>query len=137
PPPSAPPSPEQRRRMAEATVATQFATITSAADGCDVIVAATALQMAARSVAEAMGIPYVFAAYCPAVLPSPHHAPPPGPGQPPTSAAIDNRELWARDAEHFNELFGAAINSHRASVGLAPVGDVRDHVFTDRPWLAA
>ena len=34
-------------------------------------------------------------------------------------------------------LFGAALNSHRASLGLAPVSDVRSHIFTDRPWLAA
>ena len=37
----------------------------------------------------------------------------------------------------FNDLFGAALNSHRASIGLAPVSDVRSYVFTDRPWLAA
>ena len=70
----APLSPEQRRQMAEASVRTQFETVAAAARGCDVIVAATALQIAARSVAETMGIPCVFAAYCAAVLPSPHHA---------------------------------------------------------------
>ena len=136
----APLSPERRRQMVEGTVATQFETIAAAAQGCDVIVAATALQIAARSVAEQMGIPYVFAAYCPAVLPSPHHAPPPlppMPGQTPAPATADNRELWARDAERLNGSFGAALNSHRASLGLAPVGDVRSHIFTDRPWLAA
>ena len=105
----APPSPERRRQLVEATVATQFETIAAAAQGCDIIVAATALQIAARSVAERMGIPYVFAAYCPTVLPSPHHAPPPLPplpGQTPAPATADNRELWARDAERFNDLFG-------------------------------
>jgi len=135
-----PPSPERRRQLAEGTVATQFETITVAAQGCDLIVAATALQIAARSVAERMGIPYVFAAYCPTVLPSPHHAPPPLPplpGQTPAPAAADNRELWARDAERFNNLFGTALNSHRASMGLAPVTDVCSYIFTDRPWLAA
>ena len=136
----APFSPERRRQLAEATVATQFETITSAAQGCDILVAATALQIAARSVAEKMGIPYVFAAYCPTVLPSPHHAPPPLPalpGQPPAPATADHRELWARDAERFDDLFGPALNAHRASAGLAPVRDVRGHVFTGRPWLAA
>ncbi|GAA3443303.1 glycosyltransferase [Planomonospora venezuelensis] len=132
---SAPPSPERMRRLAEATVAAQFETVAEAARGCDVIVAATALQLAARSVAEGMGIPYVFAAYCPAVLPSPHHAPPPMPGQAPEAA--DHRGLWARDAERFDHLFGAALDSHRASLGLAPVAGVRGHIFTDRPWLAA
>jgi vancomycin aglycone glucosyltransferase len=87
-----------------------------------------------------MGIPYVFAAYCPVVLPSIHHAPPPVPplpGQAPASDAADNRTLWARDAERFNDLFGGALNSRRASMGLAPVDDVRTHIFSDHPWLAA
>jgi len=75
-PSAALPTPEQRSQMIEGTVATQFETIAAAAQGCDLIVGATALQIAAPSVAEKMGIPYVFAAYCPAVLPSPHHAPP-------------------------------------------------------------
>ena len=101
------PRPSRRRQLAEATVATQFETIAAAAQGCDVIVAATALQIAARSVAERMGIPYVFAAYCPTVLPSPHHAPPPLPpfaGQTPAPATADNRELWARDARTLQRL---------------------------------
>jgi vancomycin aglycone glucosyltransferase len=34
-------------------------------------------------------------------------------------------------------LFASALNSHRASMGLAPVDDVRGHIFSDRPWLAA
>jgi vancomycin aglycone glucosyltransferase len=130
---------EQRRQMAEATVATQFETLTSAAQECDVIVAATALQMAARSVAEKMGISYVFAAYAPLVLPSPHHAPPPLPplsGQAPP-ATNDNSELWAQDAARFNDLFGAAVNARRASMGLAEISDVRSHMMTDQPWLAA
>jgi vancomycin aglycone glucosyltransferase len=141
-PPAAPalPSPERRRQLAEATVATQFETVAAAAQGCDMIVAATALQIAARSVAERMRIPYVFAAYCPAVLPSSHHSPPPLPplpGQTPAPPTSDNRELWARDSERFNDLFLNALNSNRASMGLAPVRDARSHIFTDRPWLAA
>jgi vancomycin aglycone glucosyltransferase len=133
-------SAERGRQLVEASVATQFETITTAAQGCDVVVAATALQIAARSVAEKLSIPYFFAAYCPIVLPSPHHAPPPLPpipGQTPPPATTDIRELWSRDAERFHDLFGAALNRHRASIGLAPVSDTRSHVFTDRPWLPA
>ena len=137
-----PPKPltaELRRQMAEATVATQFETLTSAAQGCDVIVAATALQVAARSVAEKMGIAYVFGAYAPVVLPSTHHAPPPLPplpGQaPPTTN--DKSELWAQDAARFNDLFGAAVNARRASLGLPAIDDIRSHMMTDQPWLAA
>jgi len=133
------PVPDQRRKMAEATVATQFEAITAAAPGCDIIVAASALQVAARSVAEKMGIPYVFAAYTPILLPSPHHPPPPlpplpGEAPPPSN---DNRNLWARNAARFHDLFGAALNAHRASLGLPPVSDAQSHMITDRPWLAA
>jgi vancomycin aglycone glucosyltransferase len=133
-------SPERRRQLAEASVTTQFETIAKAAEGCDVLLGATALQIAAPSVAEQLGIPYVFTAYCPTVLPSSHHAPPALPpiaGEPPLSATIDNAELWARDAERFNSLFGPMLNAHRAGIGLAPVDDVRSYVFTDQPWLAA
>ena len=134
-----PPSPEQQKQMARATVSTQFETITAAARGCDVIVGATALQIAARSVAESMGIRYVFVAYCPAVLPSPLHAPPVmvPPGAPGAPDTTDIPELWARDARRFDDLFGDALRAHRASVGLAAVYDVRSHILTDRPWLAA
>lgn len=134
-----PPTPERRRQMVEATVATQFETIAAAAKGCDVIAGATALQIAAPSVAEKMGIPYVFVAYCPRVLPSPHHAPLPLSmlGQVPAPATVDNRALWAQNAEQLNQTWGAALNSHRTKAGLALVSDVRDHIFTDRPWLAA
>jgi vancomycin aglycone glucosyltransferase len=137
--PAAPLTAEQRRQMAEATVATQFATIAAAAQDCDVIVAATALQVAARSVAERIGIPYIFAAYSPSVLPSPHHPPaplPPMPGET-APATTDNRELWARDSARFHDLFGAAVNAHRSTLGLSPIGDVRGHMLGDRPWLAA
>ena len=138
-PSTALPTPEQRRQMVEGTVATQFETIGAAARGCHVIVGATALQIAAPSVAERMGIPYVFAAYCPAVLPSPHHAPIPlrVRGETPAPASADSRELWAQDARRWNDTWGPLLNSHRASLGLAPVSDVRSHILTDRPWLAA
>jgi len=72
---SQPISAERRRQMIEGTVATQFETIGAAANGCDLIVGATALQVAAPSVAEKLGIPWVFVAYCPTVLPSPQHPP--------------------------------------------------------------
>jgi vancomycin aglycone glucosyltransferase len=130
-------SAEQIREMLEGTVATQFETIPEAAAGCDVIVAGNPLQIAARSVAEQMGIRYVFAAYCPVSLPSPHHAPPKVLAWTPKDATADNRTLWAEDAQRWNERWGPALNSHRASAGLAPVADVRSHILTDKPWLAA
>jgi vancomycin aglycone glucosyltransferase len=138
-PSAALPTPEQRRQMIEGTVATQFETIAAAARGCDVIVGATALQIAAPSVAEKLGIPYVFAAYCPAVLPSPRHAPPvlAMRGDAPAPPLADYGELWAADARRWNETWGALLNAHRSALGLSPASDARGHVLTRRPWLAA
>src|SRR5262249_44918570 len=137
--PTAPPSAEQRRQMIEGTVATQFTTIGAAAEGCDAIVAASALQIAARSIAERKGIPYVFAAYSPTVLPSPHHAPaplPPVPDRPALPATDDNGELWVRNAARFNESFGGPLNAHRAAIGLPPPAEGQHVMFTGPPLLA-
>jgi len=132
-------TPEQRRQMIEGTVAAQFETIGSAARGRDVIVGATAIQIAAPSVAERMGIPYVFAAYCPNVLPSRHHAPPVlvslGDSAPPPAA--DYTEHWIKDTQRSNDAWRGPLNTQRALLGLAAIDDVRSHVFTARPWLAA
>ena len=130
------PSPDAIRQLMADTIAGQFAILGEAAAGFDVIVASTALQYAAHSIAERRGIPYFFAAYSPIVFPSLHHAPPPLPGQMPPSEA-DNRTLWDQQAQRWNELFGTALNDQRAAAGLNPVSDVRSHMFTDRPLLAA
>jgi vancomycin aglycone glucosyltransferase len=138
-PPMSPPTPEQLHQMMEGTLATQFATIAEAAEGFDVMVGATALQIAAPSVAEKLDIPYAFAVYCPAVLPSPHHPPPvlSMRGDTPAPDLPDYGGLWAQDARRWNDSWGDLLNGHRASLGLAPVDDVRSHILTDHPWLAA
>jgi len=136
--PVMPPTEEARQQMATQTVHTQFQVITEAARGCDIAVAAGALQIALRSIAEAQNIPYVFAAYCPAVLPSPKYPPPKTGGQYSFSLTDkENMELWKQNDEEFNFRFGAALNEERAKLGLDPVQSVRDTMFTDRPWLAA
>lgn len=48
-PSAAPPTEAQRRQLIAGTVATQFETLAAAARGCDAIVGATALQVAAPS----------------------------------------------------------------------------------------
>ncbi|MFB9907716.1 glycosyltransferase [Allokutzneria oryzae] len=138
-PAAGPLTPEQRRWMVEASLAGQFEAVTAAAEGCDVIVAGGYLLLAARTVAERMGVRYVMASYCPAFLPSPHHAPPVYPmlGQEPADGTVDNLTLWARDAQRWNDTWGTPLNAHRASAGLPPVTDVRSHLYTDTPWLAA
>jgi vancomycin aglycone glucosyltransferase len=99
---------------------------------------ATGLMPAgARSVAEKLGIRYVYACVHPFELPSPHYPPQPRPGKPSPQEETDNKVLWEQDAQRVNALYGVALNSHRAAIGLPPVDNVRDHVFTDQPWLAA
>jgi len=58
-------------------------------------------------------------------------------GDTPSPAPADYEALWARDAERLSATFGPALNAHRASLGMSPVGNVRRYVFTERPWLAA
>ncbi|MBZ4321521.1 glycosyltransferase [Streptomyces huiliensis] len=133
------PTPEQLRALAEGTVVTQFATLPEAAEGCDAIVAGGGLQIAARSVAEAAGLRYVHASYCPVALPSAHHAPPPLAlqGRPLAPDDADHRALWAEDAAHVNATFRDALNARRKQTGLPPVDDVRGHMLGATPWLAA
>ncbi|WP_433345459.1 glycosyltransferase [Micromonospora sp. CA-111912] len=132
------PSPAQIRQMAESSIGIQFEVLSAAARDCDVLVASTGLQIAARTVAEKRGIPYFFAALCPAALPSPHHPPLPLPvlGGAPTPASADNRGLWAANLRHVNDTFAAPLNALRSAVGLDTVDDVTDHIHTDEPWLA-
>jgi len=138
-PMASPPTPEQVRQMMEGTVAAQFETITPVAKDCDIIVGATALQVAAPSIAEKMGVPYIFAAYCPAVLPSSHHAPPvlAMQGDKPASAINDYSELWEKDAQRWNAQWSDILNAHRAERGLSAISDVRSYILTDQPWLAS
>ena len=133
------PSPADVPRIAAEVIAAQFDTVAAAAEGCDLLLATGLLPAAAgaRSVTEKLGIHYVYAAYCPIFLPSPHHPPTPFPGRPFPPDVTDNRVLWDLNAQSANELFGAALNARRASIGLPPVDDVYNYGFTDHPWLAA
>ena len=132
------PSAEQLRQLAVHSVRTQFSVLIEAAQDCDLVVAAGALQLATRSVAESLGIPYVFAAYCPAVLPSSGHPPPKmGTHYSQMLSGDANRALWREEEESWNSLFRATLNEERAKLGLARVESVQRHIFTDNPWLAA
>ncbi|WP_329124741.1 glycosyltransferase [Streptomyces sp. NBC_01353] len=125
--------PQRAAQMFDAT----YEAVSAVADGFDAVVATGLIpaSAAARAVAEKLGIPYVFVAYFPTYLPSPHH-PPLTWTRPLPPEVTDNRVLWDLNTEDMNALFGEAINTHRASVDLPSVDSVRDHVFTDQPWLA-
>jgi vancomycin aglycone glucosyltransferase len=102
---------ERKPRLAE-VMAGWYDTLAAAAEGCDVLVATAMSLFVAGSVAEKLAIPHRHMAIFPHVL----------------------TEVNARSR---NILFRTPINTHRASIGLPPVDDVREFMFTDRPWLAA
>ena len=119
-------------------MAAQFETVAAAAEGCDALVATGLMPAGVRTIAERLGIPYVCAVFNPrsaAVAAS--------------RAAVAARAGRSRRARPTtgccgswtpsgcNALYGPPLNAHRAALGLPPVDNVRDHVFTDRPWLAA
>ena len=107
-----PPTAEERQQRVADFIAAQYDTVAEAAAGCDMIVATAMSQFVAPSVAEKLGIPYWYVLFCPDVLDG-------------------------LDGQGFNDLFGEPINTHRASIGLPPVGDVGEFLFTTRPLLAA
>ncbi|GLY70929.1 glycosyl transferase [Amycolatopsis taiwanensis] len=132
------PRPASLPERAAELIADQFEVLTGAAEGCDVVVATGMMPAAAGalSVAERLGIRSVSVTFQQLTLPAPHRQPLAYPGRPFPPEVTDNRVLWDLDAESNNALFGAALNTNRASIGLPPVADVRDYVIGDRPWLA-
>ncbi|HWQ86785.1 glycosyltransferase [Brevundimonas sp.] len=127
--------PQHAARM----IGAQYEAIAAAAAGCDAIVATGLLPSAAAAqcVAEKLGLPYRHVTFCPLFLPSHHHRPYPYPGHPHPPEVTDPRALWDLNIGVMNALFGEAVNGLRASIGLPTVDNVRDHVFTDRPFLAS
>ncbi|WP_134495089.1 glycosyltransferase [Microvirga pakistanensis] len=125
--------------LAAKMVPAQFDAIAAVAEGCDAIVATGLFPSvaAAQAVAEKLGIHFSWAAFCPLMAPSPHHPPMEYPGWPHPPELTDNLALWEFNAQAKNALFGVAVNTHRVSIGLSGVDNVRDHVFTHRPWLAS
>lgn len=131
-----PSTPADAPRVAAMLVDSQFETVAPAADGCDALVATGLMPAGLPSIAESLGIHYACVAFMPGVLPSPHQTPLSRPGRPfPPDAT--NTVMWDVDAERVQALYGAPLNAHRAALGLPPVDNVRDHVHTDRPFLAA
>src|SRR5947208_366256 len=134
-----PPSPDDVPRLTAELIATWFDKTAAAAEGCDALVASGVIPAAAgaRSVAEKLGIRSVHVSYCPIFLPSPHHPPTPLPGRPLPPDVTDNQVLWGLNAQGYNAVFGAALNTHRVANGLPPVDNVRHYLLGDDPWLAA
>jgi vancomycin aglycone glucosyltransferase len=127
------------REIARHTHAEQRRVLERAACGCDLMLVAGPRQTAARSIAEAMKIPYIFVAYSPVTLSGASHPPPrfrPG-ARSQTLPCWLNRVLWRAHDWIWNALFRRPLNEHRVGIGLAAVADVSSHVATDQPWVAA
>jgi len=122
----------------QAIVSTYSEALLEAGAEADVIVATGLFPVpaTARTVSEKLGIQFVKVALQPTTLPSHVNRPHAMPGWEVPADVTDNRALWKRDIEVMNDLFGPAVNRLRESLGLAPVDNVRDHTYTDRPWLA-
>lgn len=130
-------TPADAPQTAADLVAVQFDTVAPAADGCDAVVTTGLMPAGVRSIAETRGIHYVCVSFLPGTLPSPYQVPLSRPGRPFPPDETDNAVLWDVDAERVNALYRDPLNAHRAAAGLPPVDNVRDHVHTERPWLAA
>jgi vancomycin aglycone glucosyltransferase len=126
------------RRIAALTAAA-FDNVAAAAEGCNALVASGLVPAlaGARSVAEKVGIRSVRMSYCPIFLPSPHHPPFPAPGRPLPPDVTDHRVLDDLDIQSYNAVYGGALNTNRASIGLPPVDNVRAYILGDHPFLAA
>lgn len=128
------PAPAQ---VAAMLVDQHFEVIGEQARDCDVVVATGLMPAGVRSVAEHLGIGYVLAGFHSVGMPSLDRRPGPRPGKPFPPGETDPRVLWRIDAERVDALYREPLNAHRVELGLPPVDNVRDHVFTERPWLAA
>lgn len=108
--------------VAAEVIAEQFDNLPEAAEGCDVVLATGLLPtaVAARSVAEKLGVPYFYTVLCPDHLPTAH--------------SQAQRDQYNEGADR---LAGGAVNGQRAAIGLPPVANLFDYAYTDQPWLAA
>ncbi|MFH9348969.1 glycosyltransferase [Kitasatospora sp. NPDC017646] len=133
-----PPAPGDFPRRVAALVAGFHEAVAAAAEPGGAVVATGFFPAVAgaQAAAEAVDARFVYVALQPTMLPSPHHRPFEFPSQPYRPELTGNRELWEDNVRTMNALFREQVNAHRASVGLPTVDNVRDHVFTDRPWLA-
>jgi len=117
-----------------ADVHSQFAETAPLLRDAEVVIGAS-LQAAARSLAEAAGIPYFHAIYSAQLLRSTRHPPPlvTWHGWP----APFNRLSWATLSGLMNGLFLPSVNEERRALGLRPSSDIWDYLISGKRILAA
>lgn len=103
-------------------------------DGFDIVVGAGG-QIAAHSLAERCGVPYVYFAYCPTFLRSAYHSPTFFRWQ--RLPRLLNRVLWALFCWAGTRATRAPVNAARERWGLRPLRDIYTYVFEPRHVLLA
>jgi len=114
-------------------VGRQFSDLLAAATGCDGILSA-GTQMAASSVAEALGVPHRFIAYDPSLLRSETH--PPVFCTRPDLPRWLNRLLWRIQGRLLQLGLGRLLNRERIAMGLTPSRDIYRLMLGAQPFLA-
>jgi len=115
------------------TLDRQFAELPEATQGADLIVGA-GVQGAAGSCAELHRAAYRYVVYCPAIVPSPQHAPMLFPARP--LPRWLNQLMWGASRVGFNCVLRPRINRLRRGLGLPPVKDLYGYLLSDRPVIA-
>jgi vancomycin aglycone glucosyltransferase len=102
--------------------------------GFDCVVTGGA-NLAARTAAEAAGVPFHYIAYTPQILPSAYH----GPIMLPLTGTPRwfNRLAWRGMRWFYNPLILPLLNERRRALGLAPVQDSVTHLFPAEHALVA
>jgi UDP:flavonoid glycosyltransferase YjiC (YdhE family) len=124
----------QMRILRTEVIPNQFAVLPGVCAGADLIVGA-GLQAAGASVAEALGVPYAFVAYAPAVFRSAHHPPPLVPPQRLPRAV--NRVAWSAFGRLLQAALAGPLAAGRRPLGLPPVRDVAAYLSSPTAVLAA
>jgi vancomycin aglycone glucosyltransferase len=121
-------------RVMDELVRFQFDDLLKACEGAEVLVGG-GMQLAAPSIAAALEIPYLYAAYCPVVLRSREHPAPLFSNQ--QLSGPTNLLSWWACERFFDLVLLGSLNRERRRLGLAQVRRIYDHLFKSRPVLLA
>ncbi len=121
-------------RIMDDLVRFQFDDMRKACEGAEALVGG-GIHIAGPSIAEQLGIPYFYAAYCPVVLRSREHPAPLLTNQHRSGAA--NLLSWWACERFFDFIMRGRINSEREKLELAPVKNVYDYCFGSGQMLLA
>ncbi|HTF33415.1 MAG TPA: glycosyltransferase [Myxococcota bacterium] len=121
-------------RYARQCLRAQFDTLPEATSDSQCLIGA-GIQLAGPSVAALQGVPYLYVAYCPVLLPSADYPSMVLPHQ--TLPRWANRLSWHATRAFLNHVFRKTLAVRRAELGLPAVRDVLAYLVGERPTLAA